>query len=135
MPEKSEPEPAPQFVAVPSLVHERKIGTPRVFVTASFGWLVDGYVAACARFQAAADSRREGKETFMPLFEALNWAASMELFLAESGNPLDDDLVHAFGYARNRVHHQWAVRAPRPRRRGSRPRKARRPRGCRLGPW
>jgi hypothetical protein len=106
---KSEPEPEPQVVEVPSLVHEREIGAPRVFVTASFDWLLDGYSAACARFQGAADSRLEAKETFVPLFEALNWAASMELFLTERNSRLEDDLVRAFGYARNRVHHQWAA--------------------------
>jgi hypothetical protein len=90
--------------------HEREIYAPRVFVTADLRWLYDGYVGACARFQAAEDAHRDPKETFMPIFEALNWAASFELFMKEQRQqPLEDALVHAFGLARNRVHHQWAA--------------------------
>lgn len=102
--------PEPQTIHLPSLVHERAIGTPRVLVTASLDWLYDGYVGACARFQAVEDARREAKETFIPLFEALNWAVSFEdLVRKQQGAPLKDDLVLAIRYARNRVHHQWAA--------------------------
>jgi hypothetical protein len=90
--------------------HEREIYPPHVFVTAELRWLYDGYVGACARFQAAEDAHRDPKETFIPLFEALNWMASFEWFMKEQRQqPLEDDLVHAFGLARNRVHHQWAA--------------------------
>jgi hypothetical protein len=76
--------------------------------TAELRWLYDGYVAACGRFQVAEDAHREAKETFIPLFEALNWAASFELLMEERGQALGE-LMDAFGYARNRVHHQWAA--------------------------
>jgi hypothetical protein len=90
--------------------HEREISAPRVFVTAELRWLYDGYVEACARFQAAGDAHLKPEATFIPLFETLNWAASFELFMKEQRQePLEDDLVHAFGLARNRVHHQWAA--------------------------
>lgn len=52
----------------------------------------------------------EAKETFIPLFEALNWAVSFEdLVRKQQGAPRNDDLVLAIRYARNRVHHQWAA--------------------------
>ena len=44
----------------------------------------------------------------MPLFEALNWAASIDLFFAEGGNPIENDLLTGVRFARNRIHHQWA---------------------------
>lgn len=91
-------------------MHERAIGTPRVLVTASSDWLYDGYVGACARFQAVEDARRDARETFIPLFEALNWAVSFEDLVRKQQNALlKDDLVLAIRYARNRVHHQWAA--------------------------
>jgi hypothetical protein len=46
--------------------------------------------------------------TFIPLFEALNWAASIDLYFLESGTPIESDLLTALRFARNRVHHQWA---------------------------
>lgn len=102
--------PEPQTIHPPSLVHERAIGTPRVLVTASLDWLYEGYVGACASFQAVEDARREARETFIPLFEALNWAVSFEdLVKKQRDAPLKDDLVLAIRYARNRVHHQWAA--------------------------
>jgi hypothetical protein len=95
-------------VNVPSIVHDRQLGTLSVFVAAELRWLYEGFVAAIARFQAEADARREASATFRPLFEALNWAVSIEEYMRVVRNePLTDDLVHAFGYARNRVHHQW----------------------------
>ncbi len=102
--------PEPQTIHPPSLVRERATGTPRVLVTASVDWLYEGYVGACARFQEVEDARREARETFIPLFEALNWAVSFEDLIREQRDaPLEDDLVLAVRYARNRVHHQWAA--------------------------
>lgn len=103
-------EPPAQVVQVPGIEHERALGDLRVVVTAEIGWLLEGLIRAHSRFQAAEDAHGEAKETFIPLFEALNWAASFELFMRDvRKQPLKDDLVHAFGYARNRVHHQWAA--------------------------
>jgi hypothetical protein len=99
------PEGSSDFIEPTTIVYP-----PRLFHTANLSWLYDGFVGACIRFELAEDARSEAKETFIPIFEALNWAASIELYLAEQlGRPLSDDLVHAIGYARNRVHHQWAA--------------------------
>jgi len=49
------------------------------------------------------------KETFIPLFGALNWAASIDIYFFENGSPIGDDLLTGVRFARNRVHHQWAL--------------------------
>jgi hypothetical protein len=59
------------------------------------------------RRSAATDQGKSPRETFRPLFEALNWTVSIDAFLREEGEP-DDDLRHGLRFARNRVHHQWA---------------------------
>ena len=107
--------PDDQVIELAGVVHQRAIGALHVFVTAPLRWLYDGYVAACARFQAAEDARREASDTFIAVFEALNWAASIELFMKEQRTePLKDDLVHAFGLVRNRVLREARVRPTRP---------------------
>jgi hypothetical protein len=78
-------------------------------VTAEPRWLYEGYVAACARFQAIEDAHKGAEEAFSPLFEALNWAVTFEDLMRKRGEPLEDEVVSAFRYARNRVHHQWAA--------------------------
>jgi len=58
-------------------------------------------------------------DTFIPLFEALHWATSLELRIAEEWPDRSSardwyrsmpagDTVRAVRFARNRVHHQWA---------------------------
>ena len=62
-----------------------------------------GYADARERFHAA----RMGDDpvaAFLPLFEALNWAASIDEGL---GYP-DYPEIRGMRFARNRVHHQWA---------------------------
>ncbi len=72
------------------------------------GW-VEGYIKALDRLRSETESGDAGeRETFLPLFEALNWAASIDLYFSERGTPMEDDLLTAVRFARNRVHHQWA---------------------------
>ena len=71
--------------------------------------LYRGYVGACARFQAAEDARQDVRETFYPMFEALNWAVSLEDQMRELKQPLTGNLVRGIRCVRNRVHHQWAA--------------------------
>jgi hypothetical protein len=49
------------------------------------------------------------RDALVPLFEALNWAVSIDLTLEEAGTPLENDPLSAVRFARNRVHHQWAT--------------------------
>jgi hypothetical protein len=74
---------------------------------ADFDWLVKGYRRALARFAASADSR-DPEERFIPLFEALNWIASILDVQRKRGSAINDETARALGFARNRVHHQWA---------------------------
>jgi hypothetical protein len=72
--------------------------------------MVEGCLAACERLRAKTQDGDAGpKDTFLPLFEALNWAASIDMFYVDAGRPLDDDLLKALRYARNSVHHQWGL--------------------------
>jgi hypothetical protein len=79
-----------QRVDVPSIVHDREIWAPTVYVTASRDWLVEGYLQALDRFRAV-DGRAgvSEKEAFWPLFEALNWAATIQEFDAQRGEPIE----------------------------------------------
>jgi hypothetical protein len=72
---------------------------------AEFQILQRGYVEAYARFRTAATpSDATEDDTFIPLFEVLNWAGSIDEHL---GFPGDREL-RGIRFARNRVHHQWA---------------------------
>jgi hypothetical protein len=80
--------------------------------------LVTFYLRAVERFRAHTGSRAKGA-----LAEALNWADTIDLYLAKGpygtlGTQRDPnwadsvegeggDLVRGFQYARNHVHHQW----------------------------
>jgi hypothetical protein len=97
-----------QRVDVPSIVHDREIWAPTVYVTASRDWLVEGYLQALDRFRAV-DGRAgvSEKEAFWPLFEALNWAATIQEFDAQRGEPIEHPVSRRF--VRNTVHHDWAA--------------------------
>jgi len=77
--------------------------------------LFDGFEQARGRFVAALDDV-EGNSAYFALFEALNWAVSLDELVAKTSpagwkwrdGAVDGDLVRALRYARNRVHHQWA---------------------------
>lgn len=72
--------------------------------------MIDGCLAALARLVSATQDPDSGPyETFVPAFEALNWAASIDLWYEEGGAPIGDEPLRAMRFARNRVHHQWAL--------------------------
>jgi hypothetical protein len=86
----------------------------------TFRMLHSGYVAAAARFAAAA-KQRDGDASFQPLFEALNWAVALDdrirAHWAPEGKPLNwrwrervpgAELVEGLRWVRNGVHHQWS---------------------------
>lgn len=66
--------------------------------------LVRGFHLAKQRFADVDTHMSTGLETFVPLFEALNWAVSIDVFLAARQEPI----VRALRFGRNRVHHDWA---------------------------
>ncbi len=82
--------------------------------------LLDGYEQACQRFYDAMNGTSRDN-TFMPLFEALSWAVSLDDRLQNiwkeapprtskwwSDGFAHGDTVKGVRFARNRVHHQWA---------------------------
>jgi hypothetical protein len=78
--------------------------------TAPVEWMVEGYLTALERLLEAIRRGDAGdKETFLPLFDALNWAASIDKFFVDNGRPIQDDLLTGVRFARNRVHHQWGL--------------------------
>jgi hypothetical protein len=71
-------------------------------------WLVRGYRAALRRFDDTTGSR-DPEERFIPIFEALNWAAAMlDPNSSLRASLITDHIVRGLRFARNRVHHDWA---------------------------
>jgi hypothetical protein len=70
--------------------------------------MLRGFRRAIDRYVAAAQQETNFGETFIPLFEALNWAVSLRDRLKSDGHPVQHRLGSALGYARDRVHHDWA---------------------------
>jgi hypothetical protein len=87
----------------------------------TFEGMFDGYVDALRRFDAAARTS-DAVGTFVPLFEALNWAVALDQRIAAhfvpDGRPAGLRWPSRIGYgavimpgvrfARNSVHHQWS---------------------------
>lgn len=86
----------------------------------TFQMLLAGYSGALGRFGAAARGRDE-IATFLPLFEALNWAVALDdrcaAHWAPEGEPLGwrwrervpgAEVMRGLRWARNGVHHQWS---------------------------
>lgn len=86
----------------------------------SFSELVDGYAAAYDRLLVAAQGRNESAAR-AALFEALNWAVSIDDAVRERWAPAGEPLgfkwrdlwsgaapLQGLRTARNHVHHQWA---------------------------
>ena len=76
--------------------------TPEVVSVAT---LFDGFEQAFARWRAVERASAEPGETFMPLFEVLEWTVSIQerLGLWEIWGDL-----RGLRWARNRAHHDWA---------------------------
>lgn len=85
-----------------------------------FETFLQGFSKACGRYLAASDSFAHEK-SFMPLFEALNWAVALDDRIGDAWEKKKDKLPgywaewYANGptakgvrFVRNRVHHQWA---------------------------
>ncbi len=71
-------------------------------------WLIEGYMRALARYRHSSEQEGDpdlARETFLPLFETLNWAASLYDHGRPGGAPRT---LRGIILARNRVHHQWA---------------------------
>jgi hypothetical protein len=67
-------------------------------------WIVRGYGEAHDRFRAASQQPHSPDELFIPLFEALNWAALLE----EDQRPHTHQLLRAIRFGRNALVHDWA---------------------------
>jgi hypothetical protein len=78
--------------------------------------LLAGYQQAYDRWMAGPRIDADPDRAFFAIFEALNWAASIDWRLAETaimGEGWADaytegGVVRGFRYARNAVHHDWA---------------------------
>ena len=78
-------------------------------VRAKFSWFLTGYDAALSRFEPLAyDETVPPSETFLPLFETLNYAAAIADQMKKRGMPRPERL-RAVVYARNAVHHDWSA--------------------------
>lgn len=86
----------------------------------TFAAMFEGYAHAVERFQEAAKTR-DPTATFIPLFEALNWAVSLDERAAKhwtpAGKPLgwawrekvrDAEILRGVRFVRNSVHHDWS---------------------------
>ena len=87
----------------------------------TFDAVFTGYAQAFTRFHAAAVGR-DAAAAFIPLFEALNWAAALDWRIGahwtpDGGEPLRDewpdrlgnaDLMYGVRFVRNSIHHQWS---------------------------
>ena len=68
------------------------------------GTLVDGYREALARFRDVAYADElPADRAYIPLFEALNWAAA----IGHGISAPRPDVLRAIVYVRNAVHHEW----------------------------
>jgi hypothetical protein len=68
-------------------------------------WLLEALRRAIGRFTTAATPTAHPLDTFIPLFEALNWVAMIDDRLGE--DPADSELLRGVRFARNVAHHQW----------------------------
>jgi hypothetical protein len=69
-----------------------------------YGRLIDGFGRSLERFRDVAYEDPAPVETYIPLFETLNWAASIADRIGKGNKP---ELLRAIEYARNAVHHEW----------------------------
>ena len=105
--------PLPQLAAVP----RQQVPTNGARATVTVETFTNGYRAALGRFTAAADRCEPPGDTYLPLFETLNWAARL---IDNLGHP-DVTTAQGLRWARNAVQLHWAkalepreVHAPRP---------------------
>jgi hypothetical protein len=82
--------------------------------------LYRGFASAWHRFMEDGRLAADPVDAFIPLFDTLNWATTLDERIATdlgtAGNPdwswrdkyMDGAVVRGVRFARNRVHHQWA---------------------------
>jgi hypothetical protein len=82
--------------------------------------LLAGFNAAYARFMESGRMSTEPADAFLPIFEALSWAASLDHRLGVDLSATrrrdwnwhakfpQSDVLLGVRYARNAVHHQWS---------------------------
>jgi hypothetical protein len=72
-------------------------------------WIRAGFERALGRFEAVAyDETMPPSETFIPLFETLNWVASFHHWISSRAKEkTKPPLLRAVVFARNAVHHEW----------------------------
>lgn len=88
--------------------------------TQTFTAMFEGFAQAAQRFEAAIKDR-DTTNTFIPLFEMLNWAVALDQRVGErwclKGKPLGRawrdrvpgaQVMSGIQYVRNSVHHQWS---------------------------
>jgi hypothetical protein len=86
----------------------------------TFAAMFEGYAAAVVRFHEAAKTR-DPTATFIPLFEALNWAVALDdragKHWTPEGKPLGwewrekirkAEMMRGVRFVRNSVHHDWS---------------------------
>jgi hypothetical protein len=86
---------------------EEVLGDTDVQRVAPLPWLLSGYAAAFDRLRSAIGDLNE-QRIYHALFEALNWATSIDERMDHLGRPLDDELLRGLRFPRNRSQHQWA---------------------------
>jgi hypothetical protein len=69
-------------------------------------WLLEALRRAIGRYRDAATPTAQPLDAFIPLFEALNWVASIN-FRIPKDEVRSPNLIGVL-FARNTVHHQWA---------------------------
>jgi hypothetical protein len=97
--------PAHVVSGVGGIESQEEFGTPDVYETAREEWLIEGYRRALTRFRTATHRRDDPefrRETFIPLFEALDFAASLiervEPKSASKGKPTEESSVCDAGH-------------------------------------
>lgn len=86
----------------------------------TFTAMFEGYWHAAGRFHEAAKTR-DPTATFIPLFEALNWAVSLDERAAKHWTPAGEplgwawrekvhgaEILRGVRFVRNSVHHDWS---------------------------
>ncbi|HEV7566095.1 MAG TPA: hypothetical protein VGO31_09085 [Microbacteriaceae bacterium] len=86
----------------------------------TFAAMFEGYAGATSRFHEAAKTR-DTTATFIPLFDALNWAVALDDRAAKHWTPAGEPLgfgwrekvraaevMRGVRFVRNSVHHQWS---------------------------
>jgi hypothetical protein len=101
--------PSNQSVSVAGVPSAQAFGTPTIKRSATTAWFAEGFRRAVERLETAvALGTEDASETFIPLFEALNWAYAGKLETSLKRGTPSAEVARGVRFARNRVGHQWA---------------------------